>query len=86
MLYEVITQRVAVKYHLHSLAVDTTESYIKHRLQVAGARRMLFTGDTIPAIHRFAGGVPRLINTLCDNCLFETYLQKQPAVDSYNFV
>jgi len=80
-LDEPLAQRVAVKYHLHSLTVDTTESYIKHRLQVAGARRMLFAGDTIPAIHRYAGGVPRLINTLCDNCLFETYMQRQSLVD-----
>jgi len=80
-LDEPLAQRVAVKYHLHSLTVDTTESYIKHRLQVAGAKRMLFAADTVPAIHRFAGGVPRLINTLCDNCLFETYLQKQTFVD-----
>jgi len=80
-LDEPLAQRVAVKYHLRSLTVDTTESYIKHRLQVAGAKRMLFAADTVPAIHRYAGGVPRLINTLCDNCLFETYLQKQTSVD-----
>jgi general secretion pathway protein A len=79
-LDEPLAQRVAVKYHLHSLTVDTTESYIKHRLQVAGARRMLFSPDAIPLIHRYAGGVPRLINTVCDNCLFETYLRKLEEV------
>jgi type II secretory pathway predicted ATPase ExeA len=79
-LDEPLAQRVAIKYHLHSLTAATTESYIKHRLQVAGAKRMLFAPDTVPAIHRYAGGVPRLINTICDNCLFETFLQKLDAV------
>lgn len=80
-LDEPLAQRVAVKYRLHSLSAAACESYIKHRLQVAGARRMLFTADTIPAIHRYSGGVPRLINTLCDNCLFETYMLKNNTVD-----
>jgi type II secretory pathway predicted ATPase ExeA len=75
-LDEPLAQRVAVKYHLGSLTVRTTEAYIKHRLQVAGAKRMIFSHEAIPAIHRYAGGVPRLINTICDNCLFEAYLQK----------
>lgn len=80
-LDEPLAQRVAVKFRLHSLSVNACESYIKHRLQVAGARRMLFAADTIPAIHRYSGGVPRLINTLCDNCLFETYMLKNSTVD-----
>ncbi|PLX81397.1 MAG: AAA family ATPase [Desulfuromonas sp.] len=75
-LDEPLAQRVAVKYHLKSMTVDTTTSYIKHRLQVAGAKRMLFTGDAIPLIYRYSGGVPRLINTICDNCLFEAYLRR----------
>jgi type II secretory pathway predicted ATPase ExeA len=75
-LDEPLAQRVAVKYHLKSMTVATTESYVKHRLQVARSSRMLFDADTIPTVHRFAGGVPRLINTICDNCLFEAYLRK----------
>jgi general secretion pathway protein A len=80
-LDEPLAQRVAVKYHLKSMAVDTTEFYIKHRLRVASATRMLFSQDTIERIHRYAGGVPRLINTICDNCLFEGYLRKLNKVD-----
>lgn len=80
-LDEPLAQRVAVKVHLHSLNPDITQAYIKHRLQVAGAKRMLFSSDSIPAIHRHAGGVPRLINTICDNCLFEAYLGKLEQVN-----
>lgn len=81
-LDEPLAQRVAVKYHLKSMTVATTESYVKHRLQVAKSSRMLFDGDTIPAVHRFAGGVPRLINTICDNCLFEAFLRKLNKVNT----
>ncbi len=81
-LDEPLAQRVAVKFHLKSLTVDTSTSYIKHRLQVAGARHMLFASQTIPLIHRYAAGVPRLINTICDNCLFEAYLRKMPEIDA----
>lgn len=82
ILDEPLAQRVAVKFHLKSMAVETTTSYIKHRLQVAGARYMLYDDDVIPLIHRYAGGVPRLINTICDNCLFEAFLRKTKEVDS----
>lgn len=79
-LDEPLAQRVAVKFQLRSLSVETSESYIKHRLRVSGARRMLFAPDAVPAIHGYSGGVPRLINTISDNCLFEAYLRKLPEV------
>ena len=81
-LDEPLAQRVALKYHLKSMTIDTTTSYIKYRLQVGGAKRMIFSPDAIPLIHRYAGGVPRLINTICDNCLFEAFLRKQNEADS----
>jgi hypothetical protein len=43
---------------------------------------MLFAADTVPLIHRYAGGVPRLINTISDNCMFEAFLRKQREVDA----
>jgi len=81
-LDEPLAQRVAIKYHLKSMPVETTESYIKHRLRVASSTKMLFNQDTIERIHRYAGGVPRLINTICDNCLFEGYLRKLGKIDT----
>jgi len=80
-LDEPLAQRVALKYHVKSLSLELTESYIKHRLQIAGGKRMCFRPEAIPSIHLHANGVPRLINTICDNCLLESYLRKQPDVD-----
>lgn len=81
-LDEPLAQRVAVKFHLKSMTVETTTSYVKHRLQVAGAKQMLYENSVVPLIHRYAGGVPRLINTISDNCLFEAYLCKMNIVDA----
>jgi type II secretory pathway predicted ATPase ExeA len=75
-LDEPLAQRVAVKYNLGSFTVDITTSYINHRLSIAGAKRALFDPQAVQLVHNFAGGVPRLINTVCDNCLFETHMQK----------
>jgi type II secretory pathway predicted ATPase ExeA len=79
-LDEPLAQRVAVKYQLKSMTVETTTAYIHHRLAIAGGKVDLFDNEAIDAIHRFAGGVPRLINTICDNCLFESFMLKVHAV------
>ena len=42
---------------------------------------MIFQPEAIPAIHACTGGVPRLINTVCDNALLEAFLRKQSSVD-----
>ena len=80
-LDEPLAQRVALKYHLKSLSVTLTESYIRYRLHIAGAKRMILQPEAIPAIHSCTGGVPRLINTVCDNALLEAFLRKQAHVD-----
>ncbi len=74
-LDEPLAQRVAVKYTLKPLSVETTHSYIAHRLRVAGRDEVLFEKSAIDKIHAYAGGVPRLINTIADNALFETFLR-----------
>ncbi len=79
-LDEPLAQRVSVKYRLQSYTHATAEAYISHRLQVAGAIDDIMAPETIPLIHSYAGGVPRLINTICDNCLFEAFLQKHDRV------
>lgn len=69
-------QRIAVRSRLEPLSGESTEAYIKHRLKLAGASRMLFTQEAVQAVHRASSGIPRLINTLCDNALFEGFLSR----------
>jgi general secretion pathway protein A len=77
-----LAQRVAVRVRLSSFDRDATEAYIKHRLRLAGATRMLFTPEAIDVVHQSSGGIPRVINTLCDNALFEAFLARAANVDA----
>src|SRR5580692_9530781 len=71
---EQLTQRVRLRFHLQTLSEAETHSYIQHRLEVAGAGdRELFAADTYPDIFRYTGGVPRLINTLCDTAMMAAF-------------
>ena len=71
-----LAQRVAMRYRLEPFTSESTEAYVKHRLRLAGSARNPFTSDAIEAVHRRAGGTPRVINTICDNALFETFLSR----------
>lgn len=80
-LDEPLRQRVAIRYELKSFTAATTEDYVRYRLQIAGAARDLFTKGGLALIHRYSGGIPRVINTLCDNALLEGYLRKKADLD-----
>jgi general secretion pathway protein A len=67
---EQLTQRVAVHCHLSPLDLKETCSYIRHRLEVAGAKDLeIFDDEAIEAVHTHSRGIPRLINILCDTAL-----------------
>ena len=74
-------QRITARYHLAPLLPEETAAYIEHRLEVAGCKRPLFTRRTLRLIHRLSGGVPRLINTICDRALLGAYGQKRMVVN-----
>ncbi len=76
-----LAQRVAMRYRLEPFTSDSTEAYVKHRLRLAGCPRMPFSPDAIEVLHRRSGGTPRVINTLCDNALFEAFLARTPEID-----
>jgi type II secretory pathway predicted ATPase ExeA len=77
---EPLKQRIAVKYRLTGLEENVTHEYIKHRLKVAGCEEEIFTPDAITAVHRYTKGIPRLINIVCDNAIFEGFLLKQKPI------
>jgi general secretion pathway protein A len=69
-----LTQRVRLRFHLAALTRAETMAYIDHRLEVAGAEgRRIFAEETYPTIYKYTGGVPRLINTLCDTCMMAAF-------------
>jgi general secretion pathway protein A len=75
-----LAQRVAFKYTLTPLSTDATLEYINYRLQVAQCLESPFLDEALALIHKYSGGVPRLINTICDNALFEAYLRHAEKV------
>jgi len=76
-----LTQRVRLRFHLAALSKAETSSYIDHRLEVAGSQgRRIFAEDTYPLIFRYTGGVPRLINTLCDTSMMAAFGQDRDTV------
>jgi type II secretory pathway predicted ATPase ExeA len=68
---EQLIQRVRLRYHIKSLTEGDMRDYIHHRLRIAGAAEPeeVFTPDTFPIIYKYTGGMPRLINTLCDTAM-----------------
>jgi general secretion pathway protein A len=76
-----LAQRVTARYHLSPLDRGETEAYIRHRIQVAGGEAMVgFTRDALRSIHRLSGGVPRLINLICDRALLAGYVRGQRTI------
>jgi type II secretory pathway predicted ATPase ExeA len=74
-------QRISVDYHLDALTSDETCSYIQHRLLTAGASDDIFTPQACRLIHQYSGGVPRLINLLCDTALVYGFADQMKKVD-----
>ena len=76
-----LTQRIRLRFHLSTLSQSEMRAYIQHRLEVAGgADRQIFAEDTFPEIFRYTGGVPRLINTLCDTGMMAAYTASHDSV------
>ncbi len=76
-----LRQRILVHYDLRPLTLVDTEHYIQHRLTLAGGRgRPTFTLWAMRAIHRASGGIPRLVNTLCDKALLSAFIRESDEV------
>jgi general secretion pathway protein A len=76
-----LVQRVRLRFHLSALSSAETTSYIDHRLEVAGSQgRRIFAEETYPTIYRYTGGVPRLVNTLCDTCMMSAFGRESDVV------
>ena len=71
-----LRQRITVRYHLGPLSSLETEHYILHRIQVAGGNsRPTFNRWALRRIHSYSGGIPRLINVVCDKTLLAGYVE-----------
>jgi general secretion pathway protein A len=78
-----LKQRIAVRAELGSLDASETKRYIEQRLKIAGTNLSsdpLFSAQTVAVVYRHSRGLPRLINTICDNALVTAYARRLPSV------
>ena len=72
-----LLQRVELRHRIRELNARETAEYVRQRLQIAGHENgELFTGAALRAVHRYSGGIPRMINVLCDNALLLGFVRK----------
>ena len=77
-----LAQRITARYHLNPLSSDETVGYVKHRMRVAGATAEAFTPSALKEVHRLAGGVPRIINVICDRALLGAFTHEDHRVSA----
>jgi general secretion pathway protein A len=77
-----LAQRVTGRYHLDPLSREETMAYVRHRLRVAGATTDLFTPGALQEVYRVTGGIPRVINVVCDRALLGAYSEDLHQVPS----
>jgi len=77
-----LSQRITARFHLDALSRDEVVDYVHHRLAVAGVKGTLFPLHLFKRIYKLSGGVPRLINLICDRSLLGTYTQNRLQVNA----
>ena len=76
-----LRQRISVRWMLNPLEAEETRSYVRHRIAVAaGEPKELFTEAALRDIHRRTGGIPRLVNQLCDRALLGGYAARAASI------
>jgi general secretion pathway protein A len=68
-----LAQRITGRYHLNPLSAQESAAYVRHRLRVAGATADIFSPGALDEVYRLSGGVPRVINVICDRALLGGY-------------
>lgn len=77
-----LSQRITARYHLGSLPKNEIKAYISYRLEAAGhVRGQLFVPRALKKLYRLTGGVPRLINAICDRALLGAFVEGKDRID-----
>ncbi len=76
-----LRQRITMRTKTYPLTREETRQYIAQRLKVAGSDgRPIFTPEAVELIHRYARGIPRVVNTLCEHALISGYADQRPVL------
>lgn len=75
-----LAQRVTARYHLLPLTKAEVALYVAHRLQVANGNSSIFTSTALSSLFQISGGIPRVINLLCDRAMTLAYTLQKPLI------
>ncbi len=76
-----LAQRIVARCHLEALSKGDLFLYVNHRLEVAGGKTDLFSQEALNSLYVYSGGIPRLINVVCDRALLGAFVQQREIVD-----
>jgi type II secretory pathway predicted ATPase ExeA len=77
-----LRQRLTLRAKTHPLTLDETKAYIQQRLRIAGSNgQQIFAPESLIAVHRYSGGIPRVINLLCEHCLVSAFVDQQKIIE-----
>ncbi len=74
-------QRVSVDFHLECLTLSDARAYVQHRLNIAGGDPSVFQPEAVDFIYARSGGIPRLMNQLCDLALVYAFAEQRQSID-----
>ena len=76
-----LRQRLTLRAKTHALTLDETRAYVQQRLRIAGSNgQQIFEPEAVATIHRYAMGIPRVINLLCEHCLVSAFVDQQKSI------
>jgi type II secretory pathway predicted ATPase ExeA len=76
-----LRQRLTLRAKTHPLTLDETKAYVQQRLRIAGSNgQQIFEPEALVSIHRYASGIPRVINLLCEHCLVSAFVDQQKII------
>jgi general secretion pathway protein A len=76
-----LRQRLTLRAKTHSLTMEETKSYVAQRLRIAGSNNtQIFDPEALSAIHLYSGGIPRVVNLICEHCLVSAFVDQQKTV------
>jgi general secretion pathway protein A len=77
-----LAQRITARYHIEPLTIEETGHYIAHRLKIGGSEKKIFKPSAVKSVFDFSGGVPRLVNIICDHALLTGYSRNMRQLDA----
>lgn len=76
-----LRQRLTLRAKTHPLTLEETKAYVQQRLRIAGSNgHQIFDPEAVAGIHRYANGIPRVINLLCEHCLVSAFVDQQKTI------